>query len=110
MGVKRWGSLIRLCTLSQPKGRSQWTQQKATDRKVYQRNDASRMRREFHVRLYEGLGVKFPGATRQLSLYPAKEAKNLLSVKSAEVYLGLHNCLLKTQLLPIFLSCVVQSR
>ncbi len=28
-------------------------------------DDTSRMMREYHVRICEGLGVKFPGSTRQ---------------------------------------------
>ncbi len=31
----------------------------------------SRMMREYHVRFCEGLGVKFPGPTRQLETFPA---------------------------------------
>lgn len=41
----------------------------------------SRMKREFHVRFYEGLGVRFPRATRPLMVFSCEEdARRVLEV------------------------------
>ena len=65
MEVERRGCVIRSYISVNPQGEEPSGETKLLGRFVRfsQLNDGSRMSGDAHVRFYEGLGVKFPGAT-----------------------------------------------
>jgi len=74
MGMERRGPITQLrCEVNPAMGRN------LMGKRDYRSGDKSRMRRESHVRFREGLGVKFPRATRLLLGFagPKVEAEEL---------------------------------